>query len=703
MAGSSVDPLEELWSTMVPALVLLSFMMQVTLLLTAEFRRRLDKFWLRAFVWSAYMLADWAAIYALGHLSVANGPGQGQHHLMLLWAPFLLVHLGGQDNITAYALEDNRLWLRHLQALAVQAAAAAYVLYSSWSSSSSTGKGGGGEAVLRFRQASVVLYVVGILKYGERVAALWWASSSPLGNNYLSLEHYTEGWQVTQDTIDTVLSDLTTHLRGEAEAEKKLLLLAHLLLNPIKAVKADELYKVAERQLSLMHDILYTKAPVIKNSMYGFCIRIVSGAGTAAAFVLFHQGLMQVLMRRPGAGGENNHYYCGRRHCNRADVAVTYVLLVGAVVLEGLAMVATVCSTWTELASDPVWRVKRQLMRATPRPLLSRVVRVFLRRHYWSETMGQLNLLELCVRSRSSCWSKGAKLLGLEDWWNTMVYSRSTRVTKTVEGLVMDLAAHLNPNGGGQSSSGPSSSAAAARFFDSSVRRGALLEGLHLKHESGDAQKRLSLVGSRDCDMDETILVWHIATDIYRRFMDPKPDGQMLPLAEAIQALSNYMLFLLAARPGMLPASANRNRYVEMCYCLITGVKCDSPQGLAAILRDRGSKEEEARAQLPLGPHQLKDEDIDNNDTLKNGCWLGARLLHQHAHTDDGSILKIVAQVWGEILCYAGHRCSGYSHAERLSNGGELVTVAAIVMEYVKTDIYKKFYQGPTNTMETHV
>lgn len=158
------------------------------------------------------------------------------------------------------------------------------------------------------------------------------------------------------------------------------------------------------------------------------------------------------------------------------------------------------------------------------------------------------------------------------------------------------------------------------------------------------------------------------------------------------------MLFLLAARPGMLPASANRNRYVEMCYCL-TGVKCDdSPQGLAAILRDHGKGG--ARAELPCRRGaELKKKAIDKNDTLKKGCWLGAKLA------DDGgsSILEIVAQVWVEILCYAGHRCSGYSHAERLSNGGELATVAAIVMEYVKTDIYKKFYQGPTNTMETHV
>lgn len=77
-----------------------------------------------------------------------------------------------------------------------------------------------------------------------------------------------------------------------------------------------------------------------------------------------------------------------------------------------------------------------------------------------------------------------------------MVYSRSARVTKTVEGLVMELAAHLNVNGGGQSSgSGLSSSAAAARFFDSSVRRGALLEGLHLKHKSGDVRAETTELG----------------------------------------------------------------------------------------------------------------------------------------------------------------------------------------------------------------
>jgi len=43
----------------------------------------------------------------------------------------LLLHLGGPDTITAYAFEDNQLWLRHLLNLAVQVMGAAYVLYQS--------------------------------------------------------------------------------------------------------------------------------------------------------------------------------------------------------------------------------------------------------------------------------------------------------------------------------------------------------------------------------------------------------------------------------------------------------------------------------------------------------------------------------------------------------------------------------------------
>ena len=108
-------------------LVLVSFSFQVFLLAFGGSRRRSSSPFVRLTTWMGYLLADSTAIYALGHLSVASG--SSEHQLVPFWAPFLLLHLGGPDNITAYAIEDNRLWQRHLQVLTVQVLGAAYVIY----------------------------------------------------------------------------------------------------------------------------------------------------------------------------------------------------------------------------------------------------------------------------------------------------------------------------------------------------------------------------------------------------------------------------------------------------------------------------------------------------------------------------------------------------------------------------------------------
>jgi hypothetical protein len=177
MAGG-VELLVMFWREWgIQALVLLSFALQVILLISAEIRQRKDSGMIRAIVWSAYLLADTTAIYALGHMSVNSSKWLPEHQLMAFWAPFLLLHLGGQDNITAYSVEDNRLWLRHLQALAVQVLAAGYVLYESSIVAHRT----------LLRPAAILMFVVGFIKYGERVWALNCASSSNLsGKNYQS-------------------------------------------------------------------------------------------------------------------------------------------------------------------------------------------------------------------------------------------------------------------------------------------------------------------------------------------------------------------------------------------------------------------------------------------------------------------------------------------------------------------------------------
>lgn len=159
MGGAPTESLLGLWNEWeIQLLVVLSFTLQVFLFFFAGVRRYSISSVLKVLLWLVYLLADFTATYALGHMSTRSSPKQ--HKLVAFWAPFLLLHLGGQDTITAYALEDNRLWLRHLLNLFVQVSGAAYVLYkysiAGWS----------------LVPATILVFTAGVIKYGERIWAL---------------------------------------------------------------------------------------------------------------------------------------------------------------------------------------------------------------------------------------------------------------------------------------------------------------------------------------------------------------------------------------------------------------------------------------------------------------------------------------------------------------------------------------------------
>ncbi|CAN6270792.1 unnamed protein product [Urochloa humidicola] len=242
-------------------MVLMSFTLQVFLLAFGGIRRRSSSAMLRFTLWLAYLLADSTAIYTLGHLSVVSR--SREHRLVAFWAPFLLLHLGGPDNITAYALEDNRLWLRHLQTLTVQVLAAAYVIYKYMA--------GSGTLLL---VASISMFVAGLVKYCERIWALKRGNMSSI---HVSFEG--DGSSDFKDYQDGKL------LR-EGMSKGQVLLRAHSHFDLCKSVFMDSVltrkhqdtvlhdvlppaqpetiqYELVEMELSLLYDNLYTKAAVI--------------------------------------------------------------------------------------------------------------------------------------------------------------------------------------------------------------------------------------------------------------------------------------------------------------------------------------------------------------------------------------------------------------------------------------------------------
>ena len=125
---------------------------------------------LRIPLWLAYHLADTIGIYAIGLLSLSSVPRD--HRLMPFWAPFLLLHRGGTDNIPAYAFHDNQLWLCHLQVFMVKVLVATHILYKHLPQDDTF-------LIL----AALLMWAVGIGKYAERVVAIRGGNMSIIRNS----------------------------------------------------------------------------------------------------------------------------------------------------------------------------------------------------------------------------------------------------------------------------------------------------------------------------------------------------------------------------------------------------------------------------------------------------------------------------------------------------------------------------------------
>ncbi|KAJ3691908.1 hypothetical protein LUZ60_012258 [Juncus effusus] len=186
------------------------------------------------FLWLEYLLADSVAIFALGYLS--QNEGQVSHEV-ILWAPFLLLHLGGQDTITALSIEDNELWKGHLLTFISQAGIAIYVFRKSGRPSS-------------ISWAGSFIFIAGILKYVERIWALQKASMSSLRSSCTmgmeklgKYQKYMSGKYVKENDEDY----------GGVVSSRRYFC----------GLEVEKAYKVIEVELYFMYDILHTKAVVL--------------------------------------------------------------------------------------------------------------------------------------------------------------------------------------------------------------------------------------------------------------------------------------------------------------------------------------------------------------------------------------------------------------------------------------------------------
>ena len=165
----------------------------------------------------------------------------------------------------------------------------------------------------------------------------------------------------------------------------------------------ESMCKVAEMELSLIYEFLYTKA-ILAHTWHYYLIRLLSPLFTAAAAFLFcfwhHPDKQQQ--------GDDGHRVRG------SFVGITYALLAITFLMDVAWLMRALGSTWAyayfQAAGRRWWcSIHRIVVRLDPLQLICRDP-VSHRR--WSGTIGRYNLLDECTQARPWRGANGAAAPG---------------------------------------------------------------------------------------------------------------------------------------------------------------------------------------------------------------------------------------------------------------------------------------------------
>ncbi|MED6126868.1 hypothetical protein PIB30_082637 [Stylosanthes scabra] len=616
-------------------LVLLSLTWQVILIICGSRRKHARGGFINLVVWVTYLSADWLATVSLGTLANNQGNVSSQdknHALQAIWAPFLLLHLGGPDTITAYAIEDNTLWLRHLLGLIVQVSVALYIYLRSWSTTALT-------------FIAIPVFVSGVIKYAERTWVLRSASPEQLEESLLSatpiqppnLKHSYSNSEVeyvhSGYYLFPVLKRLYANLSLRfAEGQRTYRLMVNkesvrdykkLMGEEDEKKQSDYAFKLVEVQLGFLYDLLYTKSTIIY-SLLGLIFRfisvlsIVSSLASYAVFLTFHE-----------------HDY------SRVDIYITCCLFVGAISLELYAFVSLVFSDWTLK-----WLVVNK--HSSLQNFISWVLSRCQKR--WSGQIAQHNLLNFCMKKRvTRCIGSDflfRSYFAMELYWQRTWKDADTNLKHVIFTHLKKKQDHYYRQ----------------RFDYNYLKK-------LLSYRGENALTRSNIKWSVEVEFGHSLLIWHIATDLCYH---STTEGYLDYNREESRRISNYMLYLLLMRPLMLPKWINRITHVRKTFREATRI----------LQRKQIQVKDEAIAsklliQMNKQCHQPLEQllrEKAGKSLLQEGCRLASQILDDRVSWSD------ICNIWIEMLTYAASHCEWQAHAQQLRRGGEFLTHVCLLM-----------------------
>ncbi|KAI3439673.1 C1_2 domain-containing protein [Psidium guajava] len=666
--------------------ILLSLSLQAFLILFAPSRKRASKAVVVMLIWITYLLADWAASFSIGLISKSQVNRPGPDHngdLLAFWAPFLLLHLGGPDTITSFSLEDNELWLRHLLGLIFQAIAVAYVFYQSLPN--------------KLWMPIGLVFLSGMIKYGERTRALYLASISRFsysmrtkpdpGPNYAKLmEEYSSKKEANlpakidmmpepdkeSRTLGTADSTDMDDIEVVWEACRFFKIFKGLFVDIIFSFRErnesreffhrrnpEDILRLLEVELNFFYDVLYTKIVVVGDKFGYFC-RFICFSSVEIALALF--------------------FFMDKAGFEIFNVAVTYTLLLGAIALEVVALLQLIFSDWTVSALKnhkkyrvlaPIFRNYLSLKKSTwyddeeeaEIGLLAWLKRHLFRR--WSKSISTYNLIDYSILERRQeiqnfcdrvghSFSKIIVLMGLKEFLDHMRYSSKIPFTKELWSFI-----HREL----REKSVLANDLEYAKIIYS-ARGDWVLHDLHWS-------KLLPSVN--EVEYDESLILWHVATDLlYSTTTNTEESNDCHRRFSKV--LSDYMLYLLVVQSKMMSSivGIGRIRFQDTC--------AEAEKFLARKELPTGKEHEEASKYI-LKVNTTEKPVYVKGDRSKSVLFDASRLAKELMKFEDQKWM-IISKVWVELLSYAASHCRATAHAHQLSKGGELVTFVWLLMAH---------------------
>ncbi|KAF7847971.1 hypothetical protein BT93_L2405 [Corymbia citriodora subsp. variegata] len=665
-------------------IILLSFSLQVILVLYAPFRRKTTDRIIVFFLRVCYLMAPSLATFTIGVISQQGNSsvlvGDLESAFQAFWASFLLLHFGGPDNLTSFFLEDNIFWKWHLVNFIVQVGTVIRVFVKIFPSDNTL--------VI----PTIVVFLAAIIKNVERLLAL----------HLSDLPRFREGVFTRHKLIedDNFRGDLLGDLHSYAEdggnlGESTVVKHAYCFFQFFKVFLADLIFahrvyqmsreyfckvsamdalRVISVELQFMYGELHTKALII-HSRWSHIFRFIAFIEVAIASAMFNS--------------------LKKSRFSELDVLITNILLFGGITLDTLSLCMLVFSDWTVAqmkynrglfkldsflhmlfcAMDTLRKPKLTKCKIDPNETVTyEVLNTLMIFRTWSESISACNLFSESLKRSPRKIYKHRVI--------TYLYDKCSFTFHQVVETILEVCRLKHPERMIKNTPYMSRSPFVMKlwifiFREVTSKSQSIDDILELKKIFGargdlflqsrlerlDCENLLAYV--QTANYDSTILTWHLATEIlYNRerelMSSPAANDEM----EFSKILSDYMLYLLLNQHDVMSDVAG--------IAQITAAK------MVRKIRGHISEATEDEKGLCKALYEASTGTYDLTSQLQEGIQLAQELEGFRERQ-----WEVMSGVWVEMLSYAASHIKGEAHMRVLSKGGELLTFIWLLMAHL--------------------